>query len=81
MAATFSQEFAPVSFQVSKEVAPLHAVTLSGSLMRSCSGASSSANIRLASTTRVTASLRLLRASSSVAPWVFAPGNSSTNAI
>lgn len=60
--------------QVPKEVAPLHALTLSGSLMMSASGASSSANIRLASTTRVTASLRFVRASSHE-PHVAAPGS------
>ena len=43
--------------------------------------APSRARMRLASTTRATASRRFVRASSRVAPWVFAPGNSSMKAI
>lgn len=42
--------------------------------------ASSLARTRLASMTRATASTRFVRASSRVAPWVFAPGNSSMKA-
>src|SRR5439155_11159157 len=62
------------------EVAALQAGRRSGSRMTSLPPSDSSASVRLVSRTKRTASTRLERASSSVSPWVLAPGSSSTKA-
>ena len=58
-----------------------HEICAKGSRITDLSRRSSSASVRLASRTNRTASRRLDRASSRLAPWAFAPGNSSTNPI
>src|SRR5436309_1457269 len=81
MVAALAQKLAAMTFQMPDEVPPLHAApSNNGSRITSCPRNSSSANSRLASNTITTASAKLARASSKVAPWVLAPGNSSTNA-
>jgi len=76
-----TQEGAPMLCQVAQQIPAFHAVTVMGSLMTVSPSASSRANSRLASITRATASRRFVRASSREAPWVLAPGNSSTKAM
>src|ERR1035438_540969 len=79
--AALAQELTAVTLQVPDKLQPFHAVPRSsGSRMTSWPRKSSSASSRLAWSTMVTASAKLARASSSVAPWVLAPGNSSTKA-
>src|SRR5436190_13050302 len=77
----FSQEFTTVLLKVAEQFTTLHAVvSASGSRTTSAPRNDSSANSRFACKTIATASFKFARASSSVAPCVFAPGNSSTNA-
>lgn len=78
MVRAFSQDAAAVGLEVTDEIHPFHAVRRNGSRMTSMPAASSRAAARFASRTSATASSRFVRVSSSVAPWVFAPGSSST---
>ncbi len=78
---TFAKELAAVRFEVLDQIAPFQAETLIGSRMTSASWISSSASSRLAASTMLIASARFARASSNVAPCVFAPGSSSAKAM
>jgi hypothetical protein len=75
-----SEQLTAMLLEMANQVDSLHAVNLRGSRMTSSPARSSSARARFASRVSSTASRRFSRASSSVAPWVLAPGNSSTNA-
>jgi hypothetical protein len=66
-----------VASQMFDKLAKLYAATIvTGSRLTVCPVISSWARTRLASRTSSRASCRLARASSIVAPWVFAPGSS-----
>lgn len=76
----FTKQAAAVSLEVTNKIDALHAVSRRGSRITPSPAESWRASVRLASSTRATASSRLARASSRVAPWVLAPGSSSTKA-
>lgn len=78
VASAFARLPASMGMQVPYEVATLHAAVMaSDSRMTAGPLIDSSARARFVSTISRTASRRFSRASSSVAPWVFAPGSSS----
>ena len=80
MVAAFAQELSAMLFKMSDQIAPLHAAVIaSGSRRTSAPCNDSSAKSRFAWSTISTASFKFSRASS-VAPYVFAPGSSSTKA-
>lgn len=72
LVAALSKQLATVRFEMADGRAPFHAPTLSDSRITSPPPAASAMSSRLASSTIATASWRLARASSRVAPWVLA---------
>jgi hypothetical protein len=71
----FPKRLAPTLLEVLDQITPFHtAVIVTGSRITSCPSRDSWMRARFAS-------MRLPRVSSRVAPWVLAPGNSSTNPI
>src|SRR2546425_7304546 len=79
---SLTKKLAAILFQVPDDIATLHWETMTnGSRITLRPLSASSASTRFASRTISTASCRFDRASSIVAPCVFAPGNSSTNAM
>jgi hypothetical protein len=79
VAPSLAQQRTAMEFKMANEVEPLHSLaTTSGSRITSRPWIDSSDRARFASITSSSASARLSRASSSVTPWVLAPGTSST---
>ena len=76
--ATFPQEDTTLLAEMSLQIKPFHASTLTGSRMQSGSRSCSRAKSRFVSNINASASFKLARASSIVAPWVLTPGTSST---